>query len=169
MNVNVPNWKALTVLALGSLSLVAVVLSRWDPIGPQALLCRHSDDPQGEIDFRVDVGRGEDRVRFADGQTLPVQTSRDQITFLEKETNNFHLNDNDGDEVALGMPTPQQRELGIAPGRAPLVIHPDHRHDTAHRTTIDRRTLRFEEHEVTAKNTLGARMMDGRCRIRTSD
>ncbi|MEA5423572.1 hypothetical protein VB777_10295, partial [Synechococcus sp. CCY9202] len=43
--------------------------------------CRHRDDPEGTIDFRVDVGQGDDQVRFADGLTVPVQTSRDQITF----------------------------------------------------------------------------------------
>ncbi len=159
----VTRGQALAVIAVGSVT--AVVLSRWDFIGPQSMICRHSDDPQGQIDFRVDVGRGTDQVRFADGQTLPVDTSRDQITFLEKESNNFHLADSDGDEAALGVASPQERALGIPTGKAPLVIHPDRRHDVAHRTTIDRRTLRFEEHEGEEQGNQAAKLIDGVCRL----
>ncbi|MEA5412131.1 hypothetical protein VB737_10180 [Synechococcus sp. BA-120 BA3] len=125
--------------------LLGLALSRWDPLGPQSMICRHRDDPTGQIDFRVDVGRGDDRVRFADGQTLPVKTSRDRITFLEKESNNFHLSDNDGDEVAMGHAPTSQRLPGIAAQKPPLVLHPDQHHDVEHHTTIDRRTLTFEE------------------------
>ncbi|QPN65535.1 hypothetical protein [Synechococcus sp. CBW1006] len=125
--------------------------------------CRHRDDPEGTIDFRVDVGQGDDQVRFADGLTVPVQTSRDQITFEEKETNSFHLSDNDTDDVAVGVPSPDARALGIPFRVAPVVIHLDHRHDLKHRTTIARRTLSFEDHELVKPDVLGARWMDGRC------
>ncbi|WP_259720305.1 hypothetical protein [Synechococcus sp. CS-1328] len=127
------------------------------------MVCRHRDDPEGTIDFRVDVGQGDDQVRFADGLTVPVQVARDQITFQEKETNSFHLSDNDNDDVAVGVPSPDARALGIPAGVAPMVIHIDHRHDLQHRTTIDRRTLSFEEHELVKPDVLGARLMDGRC------
>ncbi len=136
----------LFVLAIiGGVGLLVVALSRWDTIGPQSMICRHRDDPTGQIDFRVDVGQGDDRVRFADGQTLPVKTSRDQITFLEKESNNFHLDDNDGDEVALGHAPTREQLPGIAALKPPMVIHPDHGHDVEHHTTIDRRALTFQE------------------------
>jgi hypothetical protein len=49
------------------LGLLVLALSRWDTIGPQSMICRHRDDPTGQIDFRLDVGQGNDRVRFADG------------------------------------------------------------------------------------------------------
>lgn len=57
------------LLITAGVALVVGAASRWDPVGPQSLLCRHRDDPKGLINVRVDVGRGEDRVRFADGQT----------------------------------------------------------------------------------------------------
>lgn len=148
--------------------LLALALSRWDPLGPQSMICRHRDDPTGQIDFRVDVGRGDDRVRFADGQTLSVQTSRDQITFLEKESNNFHLTDNDGDEVALGHAPTSQPLPGIAAVKPPMVLHPDHGHDLEQHTTIDRRALTFQEHALGEGGRLGDLMMDGRCRALTT-
>ena len=151
------------LLITSGIALVAVALSRWDPVGPQSLICRHRDDPKGTINFRVDVGRGEDRVRFADGQTVPVQTSRDQITFLEKEANRFHLSDTDGDEAGLGMVSPDVRELGIPATTAPVVIHFDRGHDVEHRTTIDRRRLTFQEQALTKEGRPGEVMMDGRC------
>ncbi len=154
-----------TLLAIvAGCGLLGLVLSRWDPLGPQSMICRHRDDPTGQIDFRVDVGRGNDRVRFADGQTLPVKTSRDQINFLEKEANNFHLSDNDGDEVALGQAPTRQQLPGIAALKPPMVLHPDHRHDVEHQTTIDRRALTFQEHALEEGGGLGDLMMDGRCR-----
>ena len=145
--------------------LLGLALSRWDPLGPQSMICRHRDYPTGQIDFRVDVGLGYDRVRFADGQTLPVKTSRDRITFLEKESNNFHLSDNDGDEVAMGHAPTSQRLPGIAAQKPPLVLHPDQHHDVEHHTTIDRRTLTFEENAMQKGGGRGALMMDGRCRL----
>lgn len=148
----------------GGVALVVLALSRWDPVGPQSLICRHRDDPKGTINFRVDVGRGDDRVRFADGQTVRVQTSRDHITFLEKEANRFHLSDNDGDEVGLGMVSPDLRELGIPAPTAPVVIHVDRGHDVEHRTTIDRHRLTFQEQVLTKDGQSGEVMMDGRCR-----
>jgi hypothetical protein len=152
------------LLLTGGLALGVVALSRWDPVGPQALICRHRDDPKGTIDFRVDVGRGEDRIRFADGQILPVQTSRDQITFLEKESNRFHLSDHDSDEAGLGMVSREVRELGIPDTTAPVVIHFDHHHDVEHRTTIDRHRLTFQEQSLTEEGQPGEVIMTGRCR-----
>lgn len=155
-----------TVLAIvAGCGLLALALLRWDPLGPQSMICRHRDDPTGQIDFRVDVGRGDDRVRFADGQTLPVTTSRDQITFLEKESNNFHLSDNDGDEVAMGHAPTSQQLPGIAALKPPMVLHPDQHHDVEHHTTIDRRTLTFQENAMQKGGGRGALMMDGRCRL----
>ncbi len=145
--------------------LLGLALSRWDPLGPQSMICRHRDDPTGQIDFRVDVGRGDDRVRFADGQTLPVKTSRDRITFLEKESNNFHLSDNDGDEVAMGHAPTSQRLPGIAAQKPPLVLHPDQHHDVEHHTTIDSLTLSFEENSMQNVGGRWALMIDGRCRL----
>ncbi len=156
----------LFVLAMiGGVGLLVLGLSRWDTIGPQSMICRHRDDPTGQIDFRVDVGRGDDRVRFADGQTLPVKTSRDQITFLEKESNNFHLSDNDGDEVAMGHAPTREQLPGIAALKPPMVLHPDQHHDVEHHTTIDRRALTFQENAMQKGGGRGALMMDGRCRI----
>lgn len=151
------------LLLTAGIALVALALSRWDAVGPQSLICRHRDDPKGTINFRVDVGRGDDRVRFADGQTLPVQTSRDQITFLEKESNRFHLTDNDSDEAGLGMVSREVRELGIPATTAPVVIHFDRRHDLEHRTTIDRHRLTFQEQSLTEQGQPGEVMMTGRC------
>jgi hypothetical protein len=74
-----------------------------------------------------------------------VKTSRKQITFLEKESNDYHLSDNDGDEVALA--------------------HPGRRHDVEHHTTIDRRALTFEEHALAESCALGETLMGGRCRL----
>jgi hypothetical protein len=153
----------LLLLSAGA-ALVLLALSRWDPVGPQSLICRHRDDPKGTINFRVDVGRGDDRVRFADGQTVRVQTSRDRITFLEKEANRFHLSDEDGDEAGLGMLSWEERELGIPAPTAPVVIHVDRGHDVEHRTTIDRRRLTFQEQALTEDGQPGDVMMDGRCR-----
>lgn len=144
---------------------MALAFSRWDSIGPQTMICRHSDDPTGQIDFRVDVGQGDDRVRFADGQTLPVTTSRGQITFLEKESNNFHLSDNDGDEVAMGHAPTSQQLPGIAALKPQTVLHPDQHHDVEHHTTIDRRALTFQENAMQKGGGRGALTMDGRCRI----
>ncbi|MEA5392765.1 hypothetical protein VB738_15995 [Cyanobium gracile UHCC 0139] len=154
---------ALAVLA--GCGLLGLALSRWDPLGPQSMICRHRDDPTGQIDFRVDVGRGDDRVRFADGQTLPVKSSRDRITFLEKESNNFHLSDNDGDEVAMGHAPTGQPLPGLAALKPPTVLHPDQHHDVEHHTTIDRRTLTFQENAMQKGGGRGALMMDGRCRL----
>ena len=151
------------LLLTSGLALVVLALSRWDFIGPQSLICRHRDDPKGTIHFRVDVGRGNDRVRFADGQTLPVQTSRDQITFLEKESNRFDLSDNDSDDAGLGMASREVREVGIPVTKAPVAIHFDHRHDVEHRTTIDRHRLTFQEQSLTGGGQPGAVMMTGRC------
>ncbi len=151
------------LLLTGGIVLMVLAARSWDPLGPQSLICRHRDDPKGTINFRVDVGRGEDRVRFADGQTLPVETSRDQITFLEKESNNFHLSDNDSDEAGLGISSREERELGIPPVTAPMVVHLDRRHDVQHRTTIDRHRLSFQEHALSEAGQRGALMMDGRC------
>jgi hypothetical protein len=165
-----PGLTKLVILAIiGGFGLLALAFSRWDSIGPQSMTCRHRDDPQGQIDFRVDVDQGDDQVRFADGQTLAVKTSRDQITFLEKESNNFHLSDNDGDEVALGHAPTQEQLPGIAAVKPPMVMHPDHRHDMEHRTTIDRRTLTFQEHALEKGGGLGDLMMDGRCRLVTAN
>ncbi|KAF0655124.1 hypothetical protein L107_00105 [Cyanobium sp. Copco_Reservoir_LC18] len=158
-----PRTTALALVA--GCGLLGLALSRWDPLGSQSILCRHRDDPTGRIDFRVDVGRGKDRVRFADGQTLPVKSSRDRITFLEKESNNFHLADNDGDEVALGHAPTSQQLPGIAAVKPPTVLHPDQHHDVEHHTTIDRRALTFEEHALEKGGGLGVLMMDGRCRL----
>ncbi|MCP9835538.1 MULTISPECIES: hypothetical protein [unclassified Cyanobium] len=161
-----PGLTRLSALAIiGGIGLLVLGLSRWDTLGPQSMICRHRDDPKGQIDFRVDVGQGDDRVRFADGQSLPVQTSRDRITFLEKESNSFHLSDNDGDEVALGHPRAADQRPGMAAGKAPLVIHPDHGHDEEHHTTIDRRALTFQENAIEKRGSLRALMMDGRCRL----
>jgi hypothetical protein len=152
------------LLALtGALALVALTLYRCGEVGPQSMVCRHRDDPKGQIDFRIDVGRADDRVRFADGQILPVEVSRDQITFLEKESNSFHINDNDSDEAGLGVPSPSDRALGIPGNVAPMVIHFDHRHDVEHRTTIDRRALTFDEHALSESGGLGAKLIDGTC------
>ena len=152
------------LLLTGGIAFVVLALSRWDPVGPQSLICRHRDDPKGTINFRVDVGRGEDRVRFADGQILPVQTSRDQITFLEKESNRFHLADNDSDEAGLGMVSRDVRELGIpATPPSPVVIHFDRHHDVEHRTTIDRHRLTFREQSLTEEGQPGEVIMTGRC------
>ncbi|MCT0208834.1 hypothetical protein [Synechococcus sp. CS-1332] len=157
--------KFFVLAIIGGLGVLVLALSRWDTIGPQSMICRHRDDPTGQIDFRVDVGQGDDRVRFADGQTLPVKTSRDQITFLEKESNNFHLSDNDGDEVALGHAPTQEQLPGIAAVKPPMVIHPDHGHDVEHHTTIDRRALTFQENAMQKGGGRGDLMMDGRCRL----
>ena len=151
------------LLITAGVALVVLAVRSWDPVGPQSLICRHRDDPKGLINFRVTVGRGEDRVRFADGQTLPVETSRDQITFLEKESNSFHLSDNDSDEAGLGMGSREERELGIPPVAAPMVVHIDRRHDVEHRTTIDRHRLTFQEQALTKGGQPGEVMMDGRC------
>jgi len=151
------------LLITAGVALVVGAASRWDPVGPQSLLCRHRDDPKGLINFRVDVGRGEDRVRFADGQTRPVQTSRDQITFLEKETNSAHLRDNDADDVGSELGSQDARELGIPAVSAPVVVHFDRGHDVEHRTTIDRHRLTFHEQALTRGGKPGAVMMDGRC------
>jgi hypothetical protein len=158
-----PRTAALAVVAGGG--LLGLALSRWDPLGPQSMICRHRDDPTGQIDFRVDVGRGNDRVRFADGQTLPVKTSRDRISFLEKEANNFHLADNDGDEVALGHAPTSEQLPGIKALKPPVVLHPDQHHDVEHHTTIDRRSLTFAENAMQKGGGRGALMMDGRCRL----
>ena len=161
-----PRLTRLPALAIiGGVGLLALVLSRWDTIGPQSMICRHRDDPKGQIDFRVDVGQGADQVRFADGQTLAVKTSRDQITFLEKESNNFHLSYNDGDEVALGQGLPQDQLPAMGATKPPMVIHPDRRHDVEHQTTIDRRALTFQEQALEKGERLGEVMMDGRCRL----
>jgi hypothetical protein len=157
--------KLLALAAIGCVGLLALAFSRWDSIGPQSMICRHRDDPTGQIDFRVDVGQGDDRVRFADGQTLPVKTSRDQITFLEKESNNFHLSDNDGDEIAMGHAPTLEQLPGIAALKPQAVLHPDQRHDVEHHTTIDRRALTFQENAMQKGGGRGALMMDGRCRI----
>jgi hypothetical protein len=157
--------KLLALASIGGVGLLALAFTRWDSIGPQSMICRHRDDPTGQIDFRVDVGRGNDRVRFADGQTLPVKTSRDQITFLEKESNNFHLSDNDGDEVAMGHAPTQEQLPGIAALKPQTVLHPDQHHDVEHHTTIDRRALTFQENAMQKGGGRGALMMDGRCRI----
>jgi hypothetical protein len=153
----------LVLLLAGGIALVALALSRWDPVGPQSLICRHRDDPKGKINFRVDVGRGEDRVRFADGQIMPVETSRDQITFLEKESNRFHLSDNDSDDAGLGMVRRDVRELGIPATVSPVVIHFDRHHDVEHRTTIDRHRLTFQEQSITEGGQPGEVIMTGRC------
>jgi hypothetical protein len=157
------NRPALLLLLTAGIALGGLVLRNWDPVGPQSLNCQHRDDPKGLINFRVDVGRGEDQVRFADGQTLPVQTSRDQITFLEKESNRFHLSDNDSDEAGLGMVSREDSELGIPAPTAPVVIHVDRRHDVQHRTTIDRHRLTFQEQSLTEAGQPGQVIMDGRC------
>jgi hypothetical protein len=151
------------LLLTGGIALGVLALRNGDPVGPQSLICRHRDDPKGLINFRVDVGRGEDRVRFADGQILPVQTSRDQITFLEKESNSFHLTDNDNDEAGLGMVSQELRDLGLPASKAPVVLHVDRRHDVEHRTTIDRHRLTFQEQSLTEAGQAGQVMMDGRC------
>lgn len=147
------------LLLTAGVALVVLGVSRWDPVGPQSLICRHRDDPKGLIDFRVDVGRGDDRVRFADGQTTPVQTSRDQLTFLEKESNGFHLDDNDNDNEDRAL-----RELGLSTAPRSRGINVDLGHDVEHRTTIDRHRLTFQEQALTAGGKPGAVMMDGRCR-----
>ena len=151
------------LLLIGGVTLVVLAVRNWDPVGPQSLICQHRDDPKGLINFKVTVGRGDDRVRFADGQTLPVETSRDQITFLEKESNNFHLADDDGDEAGLGVGSKERRELGIPATSAPVVVHIDRRHDVEHRTTIDRRRLTFQEQALRKGGQAGEVMMDGRC------
>ena len=150
--------KSLLILT-GGIALVVLALSRWDPVGPQSLICQHRDDPKGKINFRVDVGRGEDRVRFADGQTLPVETSRDQITFLEKESNRFHLADNDTDNASQEL-----RDLGISGTTGSVVMNFDLRHDMEHRTTIDRYRLTFREQSLTEEGRQGEVIMTGRCR-----
>jgi len=157
--------RLLTMAMLGGAGLLALAFSRWDSIGPQSMICRHRDDPTGQIDFRVDVGQGNDRVRFADGQTLPVKTSRDQIRILEKGANNFHLSDNDGDEVALGHAPTREQLPGIAAVKPPMVMHPDQHHDVEHHTTIDRGALTFQENAMQKGGGRGALMMDGRCRL----
>ena len=151
------------LLITAGVALVVLAVRSWDPVGPQSLICRHRDDPKGLINFRVTVGRGQDQVRFGDGQTLPVETSRDRITFLEKESNSFHLNDNDSDEAGLGMGSREERELGIPATAAPVVVHFDRRHDVEHRTTIDRQRLTFQEQALTKGGQPGAVIMDGRC------
>ena len=151
------------LLLAGGIPLAMLAVNSWNQVGPQSLICRHRDDPKGIINFRVDVGQGDDRVRFADGQTIPVQASRDQITFLEKESNNFHLSDNDSDEAALGMANDQERQLGIAAPTAPLAIHIDRRHDVEHRTTIDRRQLTFQEQSLTEDGKTSEVIMTGQC------
>lgn len=159
-----PGGRRAQALAIAAgLGLLALAISRLAPSPPLSIVCRHSDDPRGLKDFRVDVGHGNDQVRFADGQILPLEASRDTITFLEKESNAFALNDNDGDEAALGVPSPEQRALGIPARVAPAVIHFDHRHDEVHRTTIDRRSLRFTEHALTKQDGRGEALMDGVC------
>lgn len=152
------------LLLSGGGALGVLALSRWDPVGPQSMICRHRDDPRGTINFRVDVGRGEDRVRFADGQTARVETSRDRITFLEKEANRSQLSDNDGDEASLGTISPEVRQLGIPAPTAPVVIHFDRHHDVEHRTTIDRHRLTFQEQALSKEGQPGDVMMDGRCK-----
>lgn len=151
------------LLLTGGVVLVVLAVRSWDPVGPQSLICRHRDDPKGLINFKVDVGRGIDQVRFADGQTLPVQTSRDRITFLEKESNSFHLADDDGDEDGLGGASQEQRALGIPATTARVVVHFDRGHDVEHRTTIDRQRLTFQEQALTKGGQPGAVIMDGRC------
>jgi hypothetical protein len=144
-------------------TLVVLAVKNWDPVGPQSLICNHRDDPKGTINFRVDVGRGDDRVRFADRQTLPVQTSRDWITFLEKESNSFHLADGDGDDAVQAMDRSEGEERGIPAPTAPAGLNFDHRHDTEHRTSIDRHRLTFQEQALTKGGQPGAVMMNGRC------
>lgn len=151
--------KSLLILT-GGIALVVLALSRWDPVDPQSLICQHRDDPKGKINFRVDVGRGEDRVRFADGQTLAVETSRDQITFLENESNRFHLADNDSDDEIR-----QLRGLGIPATTGSVVMNFDLRHDVDHRTMIDRHHLTFQEQSLTKQGRPGKVMMTGRCRL----
>lgn len=148
------------LLLSGGIALVVLVLSRWDPVGPQSLICQHQDDPEGRINFRVDVGRGQDRVRFADGQTLPVEASRDQITFLEKESNRFHLADHDSDNAGQEL-----RDLSISGTTGSVVMNFDLRHDEEHRTTIDRHRLSFQEQALTKQGRPGEVMMTGRCRL----
>lgn len=147
------------LLLSGGIAPVVLALSRWDPVGPQSLICQHRDDPKGRINFRVDVGRGEDQVHFADGQTLAVETSRDQITFLEKESNRFHLADNDSDDASR-----QLRELGISAKTGSVGMNFDLHHDEEHRTTIDRHRLTFQEQSLTKEGRPGEVMMTGRCR-----
>lgn len=153
------SWQGLLLLT-GGIALVLLAASRWDPVGPQSLICRHRDDPKGRIDFRVDVGHGEDRVRFADGQTLAVETSRDQITFLEKESNRFHLDDNDSDNAGGEL-----RELGVSSAPGSVIINYDLRHDVDHRTTIDRHRLIFQERSLTKEGRPVEVLMTGRCRL----
>jgi hypothetical protein len=155
--------RGLVLAVAAALGLLAFVVARCGPSPPLSIVCRHSDDPRGLKDFRVEVGHGKDQVRFADGLTLPVESGHDTITFLEKESNAFALNDNDGDEAALGVPSPEQRALGIPARVAPAVIHFDHRHDEVHRTTIDRRSLRFKENALTKRDCRGKELMDGVC------
>jgi hypothetical protein len=141
-------------------TLVVLAVKNWDPVGPQSLICNHRDDPKGTIIFRIDVGRGEDRVRFADGQTLPAGSSRDRITFLEKESNRFHRSDNDGDDAVQAMDRREREERGIPATAAPGVLNFDNRHNTQHRTTIDRHRLTFQEQALTKGSQPGAVMME---------
>ena len=46
-----------------------------------------------------------------------------------------------------------------------FLLHPDQHHDVEHHTTIDRRTLTFEENAMQKGGGRGALMMDGRCRL----
>jgi hypothetical protein len=156
--------KSALLLLAGGVALSALALSRRDPMGPQSIICRHRDDPKGTIDFRVDVGRGDDWVRFADGQTLPVEASRDRITFLENETNRFHLSDNDSDEAGSGTLNRDKPGIGISAPRAPVVLYLDRRHDVEHRTTIDRHRLTFQEQSITKDGQPAEVLMDGRCK-----
>lgn len=155
---NINRWDLL--LLTGGIALVVLAISRWDAIGPQSLICRHRDDPQGKINFRVDVGRGEDRVRFADGQTVPVETSRDQITFLEKESNRFHLADNDNDDASREL-----QDLGVSPTKGSVVLNYDFGHDVDHRTTIDRHRLTFQEQSLAKDGRPAEVIMTGSCQV----
>jgi hypothetical protein len=54
-----PGLTRLPALAIiGGVGLLALALSRWDNLGPQSLICRHRDDPEGQIDFRVMGAKG---------------------------------------------------------------------------------------------------------------
>jgi hypothetical protein len=123
-----PGRSRLPALAIiGGVGLLALALSRWDSLDPQSLICRHRDDPEGQIDFRVEVGQG--------------------------------------DEVALGHPLSQDQLPGMGAAKAPLLIHPDRRHDVEHQTTIDRRALTFEENSLAERGGLGEKLIDGHCRL----
>ena len=65
----------------------------------------------------------------------------------------------------MGHAPTSQRLPGIAAQKPPLVLHPDQHHDVEHHTTIDSRTLTFEENAMQKGGGRGALMMDGRCRL----